>query len=172
MALASLGGEVWPSTSSDAIGVIEPSSDGRVDFQIRTPHVVYALRVTPDEFEPGGAIDHVRRAWNLGPLVRTPLGDGGAELFAATHSGAAVPSVDRLRALAARVDAVSLAGEPVDALDDRLSRSICAMSSASCRPSRASRSSTTSRFSGCTRTAGAASAATRSARRTAGRCPR
>jgi hypothetical protein len=124
MALASVEGEVWALTSFEAVGLIQPAANGRVDFQIRTRVAVLATTVDTLEFQPGLSIDGVRSIWNLGPFLRAPIGHDGTELFAARvrSEGDRAGDVEALARLADRVDAVSALGEPIDALDDRLSR--------------------------------------------------
>src|SRR5262245_18738238 len=125
MALASFEAELWASTPFRAIGLVEPAANGRVDVHIRTRLVSTSTTIDATELEPGGAIDGLRASWELGPLIRTPIELGGAALIAA-YPASAPDQRDHdqsLARIADRIAAVSAAGEPIEALDDRLTRS-------------------------------------------------
>jgi transcriptional regulator with GAF, ATPase, and Fis domain len=123
IALASIEPDVWASTTFEALGLIQPSADGRLLVQIRTRLAVSEALADAAALEPGGEIHRVRSVWNLGPLVRVPVGSDGVELFAAGGPSADTePQVAAVARLAERVAAISDAGESIDALDDRLTR--------------------------------------------------
>jgi len=120
LALGSIEREGWSSTPFDAVGVIEPAGGDLVDFHFRMRLVASAAKVRRSDFDPGGLMDQQRALWDLGPFVRVPTGPDGAEFYGACRSSSAdAGAVERL---AERLAAVSAAGEPMGALEDRLRR--------------------------------------------------
>src|SRR5262245_61137233 len=125
-ALGSIESAVWSTPSIGAVGLIEPAGNGWTELHFRTRLAVSQTRMPSAEYEPGGLIDRIRGVWKLGPLVRVPIGVGGAELYVASVAEVAASTVDTAldtaRGLAERVQAVAGAGEPIDILDDRMTR--------------------------------------------------
>src|SRR5262249_27481728 len=120
---ASIGSEVWTSTRFRAIGLLQPQTDGRVRFEMHTPVTMASNFIDPDELESGGEIDRLLTMFRLGPLIRTPTGSAGTELFGAVPADSlAADDTNSLRQLANRVEKISAEGEPVVIREQRLGR--------------------------------------------------
>src|SRR5262245_5273387 len=123
LALSAMESEVWATTPFGAIGLLQPTSDGRVKLEIHTPAVIASSVLDVSELNPGGALDRLLAMWKQGAALRVPVGSQGNEVFAACPvDGPAASDVDMLRRIGDRVDALAQEGEPPPVREDRLAR--------------------------------------------------
>src|SRR5262245_43266388 len=123
LALSAMETEMWSTTPFGAIGLLQPTSDGRVKLEIHTPVVIASSGLDVSELRPGGALDRLLALWKQGAALRVPVGSRGIEMFAASPAdGPPASDVGLLRGFGERLDAIAQQGEPAPVREDRLAR--------------------------------------------------